>query len=138
MNTFKMPVLGVLTASLFLTACDAPDARARLNCHNNLKHIGGAVEQYALQNQNMRPQDFLLLTNYLPSPVLLLCPGDTTKIKPKNESWSSFDPRNTSYKLVSPGAKIDPTATNELVWCPIHNYVSYNDGHTIKTKEKKQ
>ena len=109
-----------------------------MNCHNNLKIIGLAVKLYSLDNQDMGPKDLLQLTNYLTSPVVLLCPGDTTKTKPKNESWSSFDPRNTSYKLVSPGAKIDPTATNELVWCPIHNYVSYNDGHTIKTKEKKQ
>ncbi|MEO7298558.1 MAG: hypothetical protein ABI042_08290 [Verrucomicrobiota bacterium] len=141
MNPFKIPIPAVLTAGFFLTACglsDAPEARARMNCHNNLKNIGMAVNLYSLDNQNMAPKDLLQLTNYLTSPVVLLCPGDTTKTTPKNESWSSFDPKNVSYKLVSPGARNDTTATNELVWCPIHNCVSYKDGHSITTKTKKQ
>ena len=109
-----------------------------MNCHNNLKIIGQAVELYSLDNQDMGPKDLLQLTNYLTSPVVLLCPGDTTKTKPKNESWSSFDPKNVSYKLVSPGAKIDTAATNEMVWCPVHNCVGYLEDKQVKSKTKKR
>ncbi len=134
----KIAIALLLTASLWLTAGDAPDARARLNCHNNLKFIGGAVAQFALENKNVAPKDFSVLTNYLTSPAVFWCPGDTTRTKPKDETWKGYDPKNATYKLVSPGGVIDGTATNELVWCPVHNCVSYLEGKQVKSKEKKR
>lgn len=93
-----------------------PHARSkRINCTNQLKQIGLAFKQWALDQNDKFPMQvpatnggtmelvgsgiayvhYLVLSNELNTPKILICPTDTNRLAATN--WSSLRNHNLSY-----------------------------------------
>jgi prepilin-type processing-associated H-X9-DG protein len=111
-------VVVVVLGALLIPALERAPARAVLiNCTNNLKHIGAAIETWAIDHNDKYPMDlsvtnggtlettasngvvssFIVLSNQLSAPEFLACPADTRM------PAANFDPglsnTNISYFL---------------------------------------
>ncbi|HEX9045635.1 MAG TPA: hypothetical protein VF988_01295 [Verrucomicrobiae bacterium] len=124
-----------------------------INCFNNLKQIGLAFQIWEGDNHDQYPfnvstndggtrelrqkgpdgfdpnsfQHFLVMSNELATPRLLICPKDKTKSAAAN--WASLGPQNVSYRLCC-GDEITETNSNAiLAVCPVDGNRLYCDGH---------
>jgi len=108
-------ILGVLIALLFPALMRSRVRRGTgISCVNNLKQIGLAFRQWSLDKSEYPYQQsvtnggtkelvssgityihFLVLSNELNTPRILVCPADTTRIAATN--WTSFRNGNLSY-----------------------------------------
>ncbi len=128
---------------------DAQEAMAKarekaqtIACVNNLKQVGLAFRIWAGDNNDRFPacvpineggatgsdsadRIFLVMSNELSTPKLLVCPADTNRTAAPN--WASFTSANCSYQYVGGTAsETEPDAV--LVTCPIHGNVLLADG----------
>jgi hypothetical protein len=129
-------VIAVAALLTILSGCDAPEAKARLECSNNLKLVGLALVLEAQVHDNVIPQSLASVasSNYANSPSVLVCPGDKRKRGMMPTNWNSFDLTNVSYSLIAPRARLVTGGTNDLVWCPIHQQVAFSQGNTVRTR----
>lgn len=97
----------------------------RIRCVNNLKQIGLAARIWANGRREVHPADFLIMSNELATPKILVCPSDS--VRKAADTWQNFNNANLSYEMVSPGA---PTTEPDVVYvrCPFHNTVCMVDG----------
>lgn len=107
---------------------EARQKAQRIACVNNLKHVCLAARMWEMDHgQQGLPADVMGMTNYLPTPKVLMCPAAPNRPEPFPARWADFDPRLITYELVSPGADLkDPQVV--FVRCPIHNNVGLVDG----------
>ena len=87
-------------------------------CASQLKQIGIAAVLWSEANSGLRPTSFLMLTNYL-APMMLICPGDTSKPRQFTLSFSTLDPTKITYRLARSSSRMmnaEPFAS-----CPVHN-----------------
>lgn len=169
-NSFPWPtaviVLCALVAVLIVWLVnpdfgDRDKARKQeINCVNNLKHIGLAFRQWALDNGDRFPfnvatneggtlewcaldgegfdasafRHFQVLSNELNTPLVLICPKDTGR-KPAND-FVSLLPENVKYRVRS-GTNISDTHPQEvLVVCPVDGNTLYCNGGVKEGKRK--
>jgi hypothetical protein len=116
-----------LPAALLLPALAKAKARAqRITCVSNMKMIGLGARMFAADHHEVFPTNFLSMSNELPSPKILTCPADTTRLKMM--SWADYSEANVSYEFLIPGGKTDDLERQPVFRCPIHNNVGYGDG----------
>lgn len=135
----------------------------QITCVNNLKQIGLAFRQWALDNSDQYPFNvstnnggtmelcagekygfdrnaawhFLVMSNELNTPILLVCPKDRTK-KPAG-NFSSLQSSNVTYRLRSGPNLSEANPRAVLAICPIDGNILYCDGSVVeadKTAEK--
>ena len=110
----------------FFARVGDPDEKAlRIRCINNLKQIGLAARVWANDNNDVLPPGWLVMSNELSTPKVLVCPAD--KARTAATDWTAFSPASLSYEYLNPnGSETDPAAV--LARCPIHNIVCLSDG----------
>lgn len=108
-------VLALLLIMLLILAIPRAKAKAvRVQCINNLAHVGLGIRIFASENDHLLPWEtnaskftnfqgndeilkyILTTTNEISTPAILLCPADTRK---RVQNWSLFTRQNMSYFL---------------------------------------
>jgi len=140
-------------ASRLLPSLTQAKAKAEsITCINNMKQIGLAFRIFATDHEDQFPFNlstndggtlelcrpgadgydeniaahFLVLSNELANPRILVCPSDSDK-QPA-ASWLDLTAANISYQ-VRTGTNVSGTNPQEiLARCPIHNTMGYCDG----------
>jgi hypothetical protein len=87
-------------------------------CASQLQQIGIAAVLWSEANGGLRPTNFLMLTNYL-APMMLICPGDTSKPRQFTLRFSTLDPTKITYRLARHRSRM--MNTDPFASCPIHN-----------------
>jgi len=79
---------------------------------------------------------FLVLSNELNTPFVLVCPIDTSKRVAAD--WSNLGPANVTYLINS---SVDSTSSQAvLIMCPVHGHVALCDGSvqgTVRSRERR-
>jgi hypothetical protein len=115
-----------IVAGVALPALAKAKQRAQsISCINNLKQIALAGRIYANDHGDVLPADFAAMKAELNSPKILVCPGDSSKSASRD--WNTFNFAESSYEMVSPGAKTSD-AQKVFVRCRIHGSVALVDG----------
>lgn len=134
--------------------------KQEITCVNNLKHIGLAFRQWALDNGDRFPfnvvtneggtlewcaldregfdtsafRHFQVLSNELNTPFILICPKDKGR-KPAKD-FGSLLAGNVTYRVRS-GTNVSDTHPKEiLVVCPVDGNTLYCDGSVKEGKRK--
>ncbi len=143
----------LILPAMFLPALAKAKQRAQeVNCMNNLKQVGLAFKVWELSHGDQYPfnvstntggtaelsargsdgfeknvlLNFMVLSNELNTPKILICPGDSGKVA----AWSfaGLQAANLSYRLRS-GTNVNDMHPQEvLVVCPIHGTELMCDG----------
>jgi hypothetical protein len=137
---------------------DQPRAM-RINCVNNLKQIGLSFRQWALDNADQYPFNvstntggtmefcaresdgfdrnaalhFLVMSNEMNTPILLVCPKDRSK-KPAHD-FSSVQGSNVTYRLRSGTNLSEANPKAVLIVCPIDGNILYCDGTVVEANK---
>jgi hypothetical protein len=114
--------LGVLVIAFFASR----GYREELGARNYMRSLVFCMcRMYPDDHDGYLPSNFLCLTNYSDTPKLLVCPGD--HIHPPAASWASFTTNNSSFEIVSPGARADESNI-VFLRCKIYGYFAYASG----------
>ncbi len=89
-----------------------------------MSSIGCAARIWADDNSNRLAENFIVMSNELATPKVLICPTDLFH-KPA-VSWTSFTTNNCSYEILRPGMSDEDT--NAYFRCTIHGHLGYADG----------
>jgi hypothetical protein len=71
------------------------------------------------------PTNFLCMSDYVATPKALVCPGD--HVHWPATTWASFTTNNSSFEIVSPGARAGDSNT-VFLRCKIYGLVAYANG----------
>jgi hypothetical protein len=104
-----------------------------LMCGNYMSSIGFATEVWSQDNHNLLPNNFVVMSNELTMTKILICPGDKSRQAAMN--FASFNPTNSSYVLLTPGAPWNDT--NAFLRCQIHGHLGYADGTVFDGKRRR-
>ena len=105
-----------------------------ISCGNYMSSIALAARIWSDDNSNRLADDFLVMSNELATPKILICPSDTVHIAAK--SWSEFTTNNCSYEIVRPGMNGNDF-TNAYFRCPIHGHLGFADGTVFDGKSRR-
>ena len=94
-------------------------------CGNNMVAIVSAARLWSNDNGDHFPRDFLVMSNELISPRILVCPAD--KSRHRMTQWDGFTASQSSYEILAPGVAESDTQTVYLR-CQIHGHLGYVDG----------
>ena len=120
-------------AAVTLPAASKARSRAEsVQCSNNLRQIGLAMQAWQNEHGTL-PPDLITLSNQLLSANVLVCPGERLRERKRVSRWSDLNMIGSSYNYFAPPRKITERnvrlATNAvLVTCPIHDAVCHADG----------
>jgi ribosomal protein L40E len=126
--------LVIMPAMLLPALARAKEKAQEIVCVNNLKQIGTAVRVWANDHNDTLPQNFMQVTNYLGSPICLICPVDPQHKRPAG--GSGWDPANISYELLTPGMSLEEVKNKVIVRCPFHSNELMGDG-TVRTLSRR-
>ena len=99
-----------------------------INCINNLKQIGLALRVWSLDNEDAYPPNFLVTSNELSTPKILVCPSDTAHQAAPD--FRNFGPANCSYEYFAPLLNDKPgyEPMRVMLRCPVHGHIGLSDG----------
>ena len=80
---------------------------------------------WANDNNDFMPTNFVGMSNELVTPKILRCPADGRRVLAAN--WESFTDANSSYVMVTPGAREGDTNA-VFIRCTIHGLRGFADG----------
>jgi hypothetical protein len=130
-------LLGVMAIGFVLIALSKPRLKSwaeSINCGNQMSSIGCGARIWAGDNSNRLADNFLVMSNELATPKVLICPSDEIR-KPAN-SWAEFTTNNCSYEILRPGMDaVD--LTNAYFRCPIHGHLGFADGTVFDGKRRR-
>ncbi|MCX6930081.1 MAG: DUF4190 domain-containing protein [Verrucomicrobia bacterium] len=151
--------LVILPALLLPGLASAKSKAQSISCVNNMKQIGLAFRVWAVDNSDNFPFNvstnkggtlelsmpasdgfdrnaafhFQVMSNELSTPIILVCPADTTKQPALN--FQSLQSANVSYQVRSGTNVSDTNPEQVLAICPIHNHTLLCDG-SVQTGRK--
>jgi hypothetical protein len=96
------------------------------SCIVNLKQISLAARMYSMDHNGVFPSSFLVMSNGLAHPKVLICNADFGKSRA--DEWSQVGSRNISYDYLVPGRKEAEIAQSPAFRCPVHGHVVLGDG----------
>jgi hypothetical protein len=74
--------------------------------------------------EKLLPDNLMLLTNELSSPLPLICPSDPGWQQKATTNWAEFQPERITYRLHPDTLNRNPHARVNVsfiyLWCPIH------------------
>lgn len=153
---FSMVVLALLLPAISKAKHVAEQSGERVSCQNNMRQVGLAFKVWALEHNDRFPFNvstnaggtlelcapgndgfdknalthFLVISNELGTPNLLVCPEDPSK-RPAS-GFSDLQPGNITYQLRT-GKDVDSENPQEvLLLCPIHGNKLFCDGNVRK------
>jgi len=88
-----------------------------IQCVNNLRQVGLAVQLYAQDNKDEFPRTVTQLAPYLGTSKVLVCPSDPAL---KAQSRDAKDFSKTSYVVTLEGVS-STNVTQVIARCPVHN-----------------
>ena len=144
-------VVAVYSAMLFPALTQAKGKAQEIKCANNMKIIGLSFRTWALDHNDQFPfnvktnlggtlelcapgadgydknaaMHFLVLSNELSTPTVLICPADK---KQAAADWEHLRAANVTYQVRSGEGVTDTDPQQVLAVCPIHNNVLRTDG----------
>ena len=144
-------VVAVYSAMLFPALTRAKGKAQEIKCANNMKIIGLSFRTWALDHNDKFPfnvstnlggtlelcapgadgydknaaMHFLVLSNELSTPTVLICPADK---KQAAADWEHLRAANLTYQVRSGEGVNDTDPQQVLAVCPIHNNVLRTDG----------
>lgn len=117
---------------LLLVVASAPYANHYLEtwrCGKHLAVISQAAGVWAKAHNDGLPSDFIIMSNELVTPRLLICPGD--KIREPADNWQAFTSANSSYQVLEGASRakdLPPGILQNLRYlqCKVHggNYAN--------------
>ena len=147
-----IPIVAILAAMLLPALAKAKERAQSINCVNNMKQIGLAFRTWEMDHTNAFPfnvtsesggthelvsldadgfdrnsfSHFLVMSNELSTPGVLVCPADTSK--QRASSWENVQAGNVSYKVHADANVSSANPQQVLAVCPIHGNTLYCDG----------
>jgi hypothetical protein len=122
----------VFAAALLLVAASAPYAKHYVEtwkCGKHLAVISQAARVWAKAHNGGLPSGFIVMSNELITPRLLICPGD--KIREPANNWQAFTSANSSYQVLEEASRakdLPPEILQNLPYlqCKVHggNYAN--------------
>jgi len=126
--------LAVMVLGFVLFCFRSKHIAQSISCGNMMSSIALASRIWAEDNSNRLSDNFLIMSNELCTPKILICPSDTLR-KPA-ESWATFTSNNCSYQILRPGMPGDDF-TNAYFRCPIHGHLGFADGTVFDGKRRR-
>lgn len=153
-------VVAIGAAMVLPAMSNAKEKAQSINCINNMKQQGLSFRLWAGDNGDKYPfnvskakggtlelcdrngdgydgnsfQHFLVMTNELGTPKILVCPSDKTKTAAVQ--FGNLGPENVTYQVRS-GTQVDESNPEEvLIYCPIHRHTALADGSVQRGKGK--
>ena len=130
-------LLGVFLVGFVLLAISKPKLKRwseSVSCGNYMSSIGCAAQIWAGDNGNHLADNFLVMSNELCTPKIMICPGD--KIRKPAENWATFTTNNCSYEILRPGMP-DDDFSNVYFRCTIHGHLGFADGTVYDGKQRR-
>jgi hypothetical protein len=155
------PAAGVaIGGAMVLPALAKAKEKAQsISCVNNLKQADLAFHLWAADHNDQFPfhvntarggtlelcerdgegydrntaRHFLVLSNELSTPKILVCPAD--KSKQVASSFADLDSWNVSYQLRTGKAVSSANPREVLIYCPIHHHTALTDGSVQQGKK---
>jgi hypothetical protein len=129
-------ILAVMLA-IVAVAFSVPLAKRRagsIECGNRMVSIGFAARMWANDHNNRLPLNLAAMSNELNNPKILQCSGD--RARQRFHSWAEFTETNSSYVVVSPGAR-DSDTNAVYIRCKVHGHLGYADGTVFDGKRRR-
>lgn len=99
----------------------------RIACMNNMKELSRAARAWSAAHNSDLSANFLVYSNQLSKPELVVCPADRDRRRADYKNWSIAAKSGSSYEFFSvPRAGAAPQAM--LLRCRLHNSVALGDG----------
>ena len=130
-------LLGIFLIGFVLFAVSKPRLKRwseSVSCGNYMSSIGCAARIWAGDNSNHLAVNFLVMSNELCTPKILICPSDI--FRTPAESWTTFTTNNCSYEILRPGMP-DNDFTNAYFRCTIHGHLGFADGTVFDGKQRR-
>jgi hypothetical protein len=102
------------------------------DCALKLRNLGLAARIYAVDHGETFPQSYLDIKADVASPKILFCHAD--KRHHPVESWDDFNPSNSSYELLTPGARESDILQKPVFRCKVHGFYVVGDGSVVREK----
>jgi hypothetical protein len=131
-------LLGIFLIGFVLFAVSKPKLKRwseSVSCVNYMSSIGVAARLWANDSSNRLADNFLVMSNELCTPKILICPSDKTR--KMAESWATFTTNNSSYEILRPGMSGDDF-TNAYFRCTVHGYLCFANGMIFDPKEGRE
>jgi len=130
-------LLGALAIAFVLFTLSMPRLKKwneSVTCGNLMSSIGCGARIWAGDNSNHLADNFLVMSNELCTPKILICPSD--RFHKPAQSWAVFTTNNSSYEILRPGMP-DEDFTNAYFRCTIHGHLGFADGTVFDGKRRR-